>query len=642
MAGEIFTKEKDAAGQMDFVSISSAFIAVLLLVVTGLFAVRNIIDCVERSLIGVLSLLFYHLSGAEVFSVEDYLWSGISLIIIIALLFFYARMSGADYIVARRNAERLGYIESVGFDWLWEADSERVIRYLSDNFERVTGCPVGSWLGRRIDEKIFFDDVVLEECLHLFIVNGRGESLTQCSYITSGGRRYISHVAVCAFFDNVSGELIYRGVMRSVREKKEMLPLHRKSDQVHSSSKSATGTAGKHNSCKVNASIIVSPVCFANIHGRFGRAIAEQIILELFQRFLKMLRPGDFLANYSSEELLVVVYGESTTEQYVVGLCQRFIDCVRLPFYVGGNEIHIDIKAGVAIASQAEGRRELFRAAEIALYCARCQKHKSWCLFTKELALKIMEESQLEADLYRAITEEQLCLYFQPCYCVADLSLMRVEALVRWNHPVRGLLNPNGFIPLAETSNLILLLDDWVLKRACEHAVTFKSNIVVSVNVSAKKFCSRNLVRKVSRALKESGLPASRLELEITESALIEDVEVLLENLKELKSLGVKLSLDDFGTGYSSFCYLKMFLFDTLKIDRSFISELGNTEYGVSLVSAMIWLGHALSMQVIAEGVEDEQQLKILTAIGCDQLQGYHLQIPMPVESLRCLLSSLP
>ena len=211
---------------------------------------------------------------------------------------------------------------------------------------------------------------------------------------------------------------------------------------------------------------------------------------------------------------------------------------------------------------------------------------------------------------------------------------------MRWQHPQRGLLSPSVFIPLAEQSGLIGLLGTWVLREACFQAKNFAAPIFVSVNLSPEQFRSSDLVAQVKRVLAESGLPANRLELEITEGMMFDNAEGALLTLEELKLLGVKLSMDDFGTGYSSLSYLRHYPFDILKIDRSFTAQLDNAEDGLAVVMAIVRLGHALSMQVTAEGVENEKQLTLLQEMGCDEVQGFHFSPPLPIERLSALLKN--
>jgi len=253
----------------------------------------------------------------------------------------------------------------------------------------------------------------------------------------------------------------------------------------------------------------------------------------------------------------------------------------------------------------------------------------------------MQERRRLELDLRKALIANEFELYYQPIIQVATGEVGGFEALIRWNHPERGLVPPNAFIPVAEEIGLIVPLGEWVLRRACMDAAAWPSKLSVAVNLSAVQFRNPMLALSVVSALGQSGLSASRLELEITETVLLQDDRAVLDTLHQIRDLGVRICMDDFGTGYSSLSYLRSFPFDKIKIDRSFVSELGKENDCVAIIRAVTRLGSSLGMTTTAEGVETEQQLEILRAEGCVQVQGYLFSRPKPLKEIPTMLREL-
>jgi predicted signal transduction protein with EAL and GGDEF domain len=306
---------------------------------------------------------------------------------------------------------------------------------------------------------------------------------------------------------------------------------------------------------------------------------------------------------------------------------------------VHGHQLIIGTSIGIAMAP-ADGNEpdQLLRNADMALYRAKADGRGTYHFFQPEMDAQMQERRKLELDLRKALLAEQFELYYQPLVDVASGEVSGFEALIRWNHPERGLVPPDAFIPVAEEIGLIVPLGDWVLKQACREAATWPGKLTVAVNLSAVQFRNQMLALSVVSALGQSGLAASRLELEITESVLLQDDRSVLDALHQLRDLGVRICMDDFGTGYSSLSYLRSFPFDKIKIDRSFISELGKGNDAVAIVRAVLELGSSLGMTTTAEGVETEQQVDILRAEGCMQLQGYLFSRPIPAPQIAPLL----
>ena len=359
---------------------------------------------------------------------------------------------------------------------------------------------------------------------------------------------------------------------------------------------------------------------------------------EVSQRLRFALREGDLVARMGNDEFILIVSGISSQEE-VERLCTRLIAGIEQPFEIDHHSIFIGASIGVAMApADATQADELLRFADIALYEAKSAGHSAWCFYASDMNERVVERRQLENDLRQALAGDELRLLLQPRYSVGRQRMVAAEALVRWQHPQRGLLGPDSFIGIAESTGLIVPLSAWVLRTACVEALSWNEALIVSVNLSPVEFRRGQLVEQIRTVLEETGLPPGRLELELTESVMLEDAEGALALMQELKGLGVRLSMDDFGTGYSSLSYLRSFPFDGLKIDRSFMTDLPASPDSQAIIQAIIGLGRALALTVTAEGVETQEQLELLRQYGCDEAQGYFLNRPMPPDALRRLL----
>jgi predicted signal transduction protein with EAL and GGDEF domain len=306
-------------------------------------------------------------------------------------------------------------------------------------------------------------------------------------------------------------------------------------------------------------------------------------------------------------------------------------------YVLGGHTINIGASVGVALGRPGLQARDLLRDADIALYAAKRGGRNRYAVFEDSMAETLQFRRELEIDLRRALALRQFRLHFQPFVDVTTQEVTGFEALLRWHHPVRGIVPPLSFIPLAEENRLIVRIGDWVIRTACTAAAEWPSPLVVAVNVSPIQFQDNALLQTVSSALANSGLEPSRLEVEITEGALLDDTENVLRTLHALRELGVKISLDDFGTGYSSLSYLQKFPFNKIKIDRSFVVNTGADSDAI--VSAVSGLGNSLGVQITAEGVETPDQYERVRSQLCTHVQGYLTGRPIPGDEIAAFLS---
>ena len=321
-------------------------------------------------------------------------------------------------------------------------------------------------------------------------------------------------------------------------------------------------------------------------------------------------------------------------------LASHVVEKVSAPYEIAGHQLVIGVSIGISLAPE-DGKNpdELLKKADLALYRAKEDGRGTYRFFETGMDARAQARRLLELDLRAALKRGEFEVYYQPIRDVAKDVVVAFEALVRWNHSLRGLISPVNFIPLAEETGLIVPLGEWVLRQACMDAAGWSQDVCVAVNLSPVQFKNPSLVSTVKEALRASGLPAHRLELEITESVLLQNSEATLAVLHELRGFGVRISLDDFGTGYSSLSYLRSFPFDKIKIDRSFVSELATRDDSMAIVRAVTGLGKSLGIVTTAEGVETDAQFDLLRQEGCTQAQGYLFSRPRPAAEVENMLT---
>lgn len=379
---------------------------------------------------------------------------------------------------------------------------------------------------------------------------------------------------------------------------------------------------------------------FKGVNDALGHPIGDALLCAVTERLKLAVREADTVARLGGDEFAIVQIGARPTD--ATELARRLIEAISEPFEILGNQVVVGTSIGIAIApTDGTEPDQLLKNADMALYRAKSDGRGAFHFFQAEMDARMQARRALELDLRKALTSGEFELYYQPLVELATRDVSGFEALVRWNHPERGLIAPDNFIPILEEIGLISALGDWVLKQACLEAVKWPSKLTVAVNLSAAQFRNPTLSLSVASALATSGLAASRLELEITETVLLQDDRLVLDALHQIRNLGVKISMDDFGTGYSSLSYLRSFPFDKIKIGRSFVQELGKKNDCVAIIHAVAHLGSSLGMITTAEGVETQEQLEILQAEGCDQGQGYLFSPPRPATDIPALLQKL-
>ncbi len=378
---------------------------------------------------------------------------------------------------------------------------------------------------------------------------------------------------------------------------------------------------------------------FKSVNDTLGHPVGDALLTVVAERLRIAAGEGATVARLSGDEFAIVETGLDHPEQ-AGAIAERLVGLVSEPYEVDGHHLVIGTSIGIAMApSDGIDPDILLKNADMALYRAKADGRGTHRYFEPEMDARLQARRVLELDLRKAIVAGEFRLFYQPLINLASGEVSGFEALLRWAHPTRGLVSPMEFIPLAEETGLIVPIGEWVLRRASAEAAGWPVAIKVAVNLSPAQFKSRNLVPAVVGALAASGLASSRLELEITESVLLENNAATLATLHQLRALGVRISMDDFGTGYSSLSYLRSFPFDKIKIDQSFTRDLADKQDSAAIIRAVAGLGHSLGIATTAEGVETARQLELLRAEGCTEVQGYFFSQPRPAEEVQALLA---
>jgi diguanylate cyclase (GGDEF)-like protein len=379
---------------------------------------------------------------------------------------------------------------------------------------------------------------------------------------------------------------------------------------------------------------------FKRINDTLGHLIGDEFLKSVAERLRQSVGPEDFIARLGGDEFAILQHGIESAED-VHGLVARIYHALRTPFDCHGHQFSSDASIGIAIAPRdGSDLLDLLKNADLAMYAAKAAGRRTYRFFDPEMEQQANHRRELEADLRAALAQGAFELHYQPQVDLRSDRVTGCEALLRWRHPVRGMVSPADFVPVAEETGLIEEIGQWVLRTACAEAATWPANVRIAVNVSPIQFRSETLSLKVAAVLTETGLDPRRLELEITEAVLIADDDAALATLNQLRSLGVHIALDDFGTGYSSLQYLQRFPFDKIKIDRSFVKEVTRDSSSASIIRAVVSIAADRNMITTAEGVETLQQRETVQNLGCTQMQGYLFSAARPAQEIGALLAS--
>jgi diguanylate cyclase (GGDEF)-like protein/PAS domain S-box-containing protein len=547
----------------------------------------------------------------------------------------YARLQSTHQAL-EASEERFRAVAEAASDWIWETDEYNRLTYLSSRFATVTGFHNETWQGQPIELLLNCDTTPLKLWLH-HLDGEQGLNNLRCSYRDHGGQQRYCRVAARPILRG-STLLGFRGTATDITDEVAAhaqiahLSMHDALTGLcnrHKLTRFLDETLAKRDDPTPLTLLLLDLDNFKPINDSLGHPAGDAVLLEVAGRLRDSTRDGDLVARLGGDEFVIVLSAMHNVLE-IDRFCQRLIDNVQRPVFYDEQPLHVGVSIGVVQSRQHDcDANELLRCADIALHEAKGDGKNTWRYFASAMNDQIQQRRQLEIDLRMAVKHQQFVLYYQPRYKVDGKEIVAVEALVRWEHPVEGLLAPDTFIPLAEQTDLIVPLGRWVLREACETARHWPERITVSVNLSPVQFSRSDVVRDVRDALMQSRLPASRLELEITENVMLNDIDGALSTMIGLKELGVRLNMDDFGTGYSSLGYLRTYPFDGIKIDKRFIANMGNSDKDRAVVQAIINLAKAMGLTVTAEGVETAQQLQCLGHDQCHEVQGFFLSRPV-------------
>ena len=534
----------------------------------------------------------------------------------------------------------LNQYDEHGSDWLVETDARGLIVQPSERLCRSTGMSAGELEGRKLVDLF----VAGQERTALRRAGRRLKPFRDLpvTFRRNGATQHWS-ISGCPMFTQTGEHRGFRGFIRDVTERRaaenrvRYLAQHdpltglANRAEFHARLDAMLLGLGRDSSL---ALMFLDLDHFKAINDSMGHGTGDRVLIETARRLSAIAGPGAVAARLGGDEFAVILPcvsgGADALDKalaFVRGLCE--------PIAIEGRKVQAGASVGVAIAPDhgCDGAR-LLRAADLALYDAKANGRGAASLYHEGMQAELLERRNLEADMRVAFAGGQFALHYQPLHRLDTDAIAGFEALLRWNHPVRGNVPPDVFIPIAEESGLIVQIGEWVLREALAEAATWPAHLTVAVNVSAAQLRGGELLRQVVSALSMTGFDPRRLELEITETMLMEDSEAQLRLLHRLRGLGVRIALDDFGTGYSSLNYLRAFPFDKIKIDRCFVTDLARNDESGAIVEAVLELAAKLNMQTIAEGVEDAEQLARLRARGCEQVQGYLFSKALPAQEL--------
>jgi len=534
-------------------------------------------------------------------------------------------------------------------------DAEGAVEYISPSAVRVLGVATAELIGRSCFDLIHPAD--RGRCRAVFgAVAGRFGAAKRVEARVQGDGGESRNFEL--MFTNLLGEPTVHGIVVSARDvsehtrREQLLRQRAFFDDITGLPKRGLFSDRVKQACNharasgaVLALVLIDIDRFKAINDALGAADGDVLLGAIGRRLEGALRAIDTVTRLGGDEFAIVLE-ELTGPSGPRRVAERIIEALRTPFRIAGREVAVTASIGIALsAGQQAEPAGLMQHADIALYQAKAEGRASFVVFDAQIDGPALERLRVEAELRYSLERDELRVHYQPEVDVLTGVVVGVEALVRWQHPCRGLLEPAEFLPLAEETGLICAIDRWVLEQACRHAAAWRAMrptapFVLSVNLSARRLLQPTIVADVARVLHETGLMPDSLRMEITESAVIDDLDAAAQALNALAALGVQIAVDDFGTGYASFSYLRRFPITTLKIDREFVSSLDTDPGAETIVRAVAGLGHGLGMDVTLEGVETLRQLDLARQLHCDRVQGNFFWAPLPGEAIGEILAA--
>ncbi|MGK9175215.1 EAL domain-containing protein [Yokenella regensburgei] len=529
-------------------------------------------------------------------------------------------------------------------DWIWEANPSLKITWISARFPLITGYSINEWLQRSLID--FFEDnhATIKGWLTP-TQSGNCLSLSHCRYVSAtGNNRYCNLTIKRARLPD--GTMGFRGTASDVtheveaNERIRFLSHHDALTGLPNRVMMQEFLTGKLQSrSEAGNSLVMLSLDltdFKSVNDLYGHAAGDIVLSEVADRLRHCLSDSDMVTRQGGDEFIIIV-SDPSQDNDIDALCQRIIDSVSKPYHVYNNQIFVGVNIGCARSPQdALTANDLLIYSDIALYKSKNKGGNSYEIYQSDMFKQIIQRREMESDLREAIEKDQLFLVYQPKFDIKKSCMTSVEALVRWRHPRHGVIMPDQFISLAEETGIITSITDWVLENACKEVAQTFDKISLSVNISPLEFKTSDVILRIKKALMASSLSSSRLELEVTENITLCKPERALQIMQELKEMGIRLVIDDFGTGFTSLYHLHSFPFHGIKIDKSFIFAMNDSQTAKNIVEKIIGISKDYNMEVTAEGVETQEQLLQLKKYNCDIAQGYYFSRPTSLEVIRC------
>jgi diguanylate cyclase (GGDEF)-like protein len=563
---------------------------------------------------------------------------------------------GVNAIRVEQNAEVIKLLlrdfEESASDWLWETNAELELQRISPRLAQVARKSAAELAGKfpqallgempRLDQR---PGAPVAKLLRLITDRAAFRDLV-VPVIVAGEERVWSLTGK-PIFDKLGAFTGYHGVGSDITaacRSQEQIAFLARHDSLTRLPNRVLFNEVLHQACAKCGEEPMALLCldlddFKLVNDTLGHATGDAVLVAVGERIRGCIRDRDTAARLGGDEFAIILAHADADEAVMVA--RRLVERISRPYHFDGRLVEIGISIGIAQAPK-DGRNPsgLQKFADLALYRAKADGRGVWRFYDPEMDERFRERRSLQSDLRQALLRDEFVLDFQPIVDLASSRVVAAEALLRWRHPERGLLQPNAFIPLAEEAGLIAPMGAWVLRQACLVASHWPEHVRIAVNLSPLQFRDAGLLDMIDQALAESGISPSRLELEITETTVLETNAQTVDALWLLHGRGVRIALDDFGTGYSSLSYLRRFPFDKIKIDQSFIRDLGHAKDDSSIILALIGLADSMNIMVTAEGVETSEQAALLTSYGCAEAQGFFFCRPIPAEDLNDLIAA--
>ena len=572
----------------------------------------------------------------------------LALVVIGGFSAFVMRHTGQAARAVTESQARFRDVADASSDWIWETDGELNLVFVSERVGQLTGRPPEAIVGRRLDSLFHQGDNPTQwERYQKSLTRPQPFRNVLALCDNADGGRLTLRIAGKPGFDKAGRFIGFRGtatdITRELDAERRAQFLTRHDALTSLPNRSLLGERIDDAISVVSrrgemaALLSVDLDRFKEINDTLGHATGDALIVQVAERLEACVRETDTLARIGGDEFVIIQNGVRDVSTVEV-LARRILETIAVPFTVADEHVLMTTSIGIAMIpldGSIGGR--LLQCADIALDRAKSESRGTFRFFERQMDAALQDRKALERDLQLAIVRHELEVFYQPKIDVPTGRVSGVEALVRWNHPERGMVSPLAFIDIAEQTGLIHELGEWVLRAACT-AMVEHDDLELAVNLSAVQLKRGGVATMLGNVLAETGLDPRRLEIEITESVMVDGAEGVIADLRRIKDMGVKIAMDDFGTGYSSLSYLNRFPFDKIKIDRAFINDLGGRSNGSAIVKAVVGIGKSLGIKICAEGVETIEQLRYLERVGCHEVQGYYFAKPMPIAGLDVFL----